>query len=331
MKQDNYNKDKIEIIQSYIITTARYDFSVHEKRILYRLVEMIQFQLAGKKLNQRYRVEKELFQLYEVEIPLKAFLQDEKDTHHSRAKEALTSLAKKLIQYEDEKEWRAIPIIVLPRIKKHEGTCTFKLHEDIYNVLLNFTKGFKKYELKTAMTFESTYAMRLYELLSKQRTPLIFSIKELKAMFGVEKKYKLTADFIKRVIDSAKKELDEKSPYSFEYSSLKTGRQITSLKLFPVHIRKNEDPEVFHKEMMKRHATPSTFMETIVKNYLRDNFNFSNHELKNNMELFIQAQKEIPDLLLFLSEIKGGANRAGNPKGYVINALKKRMKIDKKK
>lgn len=27
-----------EVIQSYLITTARYDFSVYEKRIIYRIV-----------------------------------------------------------------------------------------------------------------------------------------------------------------------------------------------------------------------------------------------------------------------------------------------------
>ena len=43
------NKDKpesdatgnIPVIQSYILTTARYNYNVYEKRILYRIVEMI--------------------------------------------------------------------------------------------------------------------------------------------------------------------------------------------------------------------------------------------------------------------------------------------------
>jgi len=38
---------------------------------------------------------------------------------------------------------------------------------------------------------------------------------------------------------------------------------------------------------------------------------------KNNIELFDQAQKEIPDLLYFLSEIKVKANRANNSKGIL--------------
>ena len=36
------------VIQSYMLTAARYDFSVYEKRILYRLVELAQAELQGK-------------------------------------------------------------------------------------------------------------------------------------------------------------------------------------------------------------------------------------------------------------------------------------------
>ena len=40
------NKD---LIQSYIMTTAKYDFNVYEKRIIYRLVEMAQGEVQGVK------------------------------------------------------------------------------------------------------------------------------------------------------------------------------------------------------------------------------------------------------------------------------------------
>jgi plasmid replication initiation protein len=334
MKQENYSIERIEIIQSYILTTARYKFNVHEKRIMYRLVEMIQFQLAGKKLNQRYSVQKDFFDLYHVEIPLRAFLHNEHDTNHIRAKTALTRLTEKVLYYEDENEWKAIPLIILPRIKKHEGTCTFRLHEDIYDALLNFSKGYKKYELKTAMQFESVYAMRLYELLSKQKTPLTYSIEQLKAMFGIEDKYNRPPDFIKRVIDTAKKELDAKSPYSFEYKPLKTGKQITSIKFYPTYIAKNETDEEHIKsqkrELIRRKDFhPGAHIDRAITNYLKDFYGFSDREIKNNFELFKEAQKERPDLLLFMSHVKAKANRAANPKGYIINAIKKKIKQEK--
>lgn len=46
------NKD---VIQSYIMTTAKYDFSADEKRILLRLVETWQYLLEGKELKGKNR------------------------------------------------------------------------------------------------------------------------------------------------------------------------------------------------------------------------------------------------------------------------------------
>jgi len=326
MKQLEKRKslERAEIIQSYIVTTARYNFSVYEKRILYRIIEMMQHLLQGKKLNQHYRIDKTLFDIHHVEMPLSAFLTDEEDDNYARAKEALQSMSRKFFQFELDGLWREIPLILLPKILRYEGIAKFRLHENVFDALLNFSKGFQKYELKTAFEFESTYAMRFYELFSRQRSTLVYSIQNLKLMFGVENKYTLTSDFIKRVIVPAKKELDKKSPYSFEYTPLKTGRQITAIKFFPYEIPENRD-EDFEGEKLRKQVWPSWTIERIYLTYLKEHYMFSMPEIQNNKEVFERAQKEIPDLLLFLSELKTKANRAGNPKGYVVNALRKKM------
>lgn len=51
--------DNKELIQSYVVTTAKYDFSIYEKRILYRIIELIQGQIEGKKLTGK--IEPRLF------------------------------------------------------------------------------------------------------------------------------------------------------------------------------------------------------------------------------------------------------------------------------
>jgi plasmid replication initiation protein len=327
------SKNTLEVVQSYIITTARYDFNVYEKRILYRVIEMMQGMTKGLKLNERhvvdarFRIDRQLFDLYEVEMPLSALLMNEEDTNHKRTKEALLSMSKKTLTYEDEKEWRAVPIILLPKIRKYESLISFRLHEDVYNALMNFSKGYKKYELKTAMAFQSPYTMRMYELFSKQRTPLVFALDKLKKMFGVEKKYALPADFIRRVIEPAKKELDEKSAYSYEYTSLKTGRKITSIRFYPVYIAKNVNEDIEKTKLIKQ-ISPGLLIDRHVMNYLKDKYEFTATEIKNNEELFDTAQRCIPDLLLFLSEVYAKASKASNTKGYLINALRIKMKIE---
>ncbi|MCS2799123.1 replication initiation protein [Bacteroides fragilis] len=53
----------------------------------------------------------------------------------------------------------------------------FYVYDPIWRAALDFTKGFKKYELITAMKFKSAYAMRFYELMSGQTKALICAIR----------------------------------------------------------------------------------------------------------------------------------------------------------
>ena len=48
-----------EVLQSYILTTAKYDYSVYEKRILYRLVELFQGLIQNQKLKDKIVIEQD--------------------------------------------------------------------------------------------------------------------------------------------------------------------------------------------------------------------------------------------------------------------------------
>lgn len=315
------NKD---IIQSYVLSTAKYDFSVYEKRILYRLVEMVQFSIEGQKLDKYYSIQPNLFgDMTGVTMPLSAFLKDVNDQNYNEVKKALTSLRNKTLEFENDHMWKLIGLIEIPKYVK-KGYVQFQIHQEIYDAILNFSKGFRKYELKTAMSLDSVYSMRFYELLSGQKTPLIYTIAHLKMMFKVEHKYKLTADFIRKVVVTAKKELDKKSPYSFEYKALKEGRKIISIKFYPVFNSENRDPNLERNDL-KRQTSLRWDLEQIIINYLTENFFFTELQIKNNIDLFVIAQSKV-DLLYELSMIKPKAMDAENPQGYVIGVLKKLVK-----
>lgn len=153
------NKD---IIQSYIVTTAKYDFNVYEKRIIYRLVEAFQSLVKGQKLEGILKVEKDLFGDYLITMPTAGFLANENDNNYSEVKKALIALESKSFEYEDEREWELIRIIQNPKILKYANDVTFRINPKVFDALLNFSKGYKKYELATAMSFQSVYSMRFY-------------------------------------------------------------------------------------------------------------------------------------------------------------------------
>ena len=311
------NKD---VIQSYLITAARYDFDVHEQRILFRLVEMCQNQLLGQKLDSNFRIDRTLFGDYSVTMPVSAFLKDEEDKNHALVKDAMRRLRNKTIELEDDKVWKLIGIIEKPVFDKR-GFVQFDIQPEIFDAILNFSKGYRKYELKTAMSFDTVYAMRFYELFSEKTGSIAYSIDKLKIMFNIEKKYKLTSDFTRYVVDAAKKELDQKAPFSFTYEvNSRTGKKVISLMFHIYKIAKNRDETLEQNELQKQIAL-SWDLDKMVIDYLQQNYMFNKEGIRNNLETFKEADK-ILDLMLFLSKKKRKANDAPNPQGYIIKALK---------
>ncbi|MFV0151539.1 replication initiation protein [Empedobacter falsenii] len=315
-----------EIIQSYILTTAKYDFSVYEKRILYRIIELNQNLIEGKKLNEKYIVDSNNQGDITYTLPISLFLKDDDKSNHKEVKKALENLKKKELTYEDDKMWASLSIIANPKIMKYSEKVTFTIDKMINDALINFSKGFKKYELKVAMEFESTYSMRFYELFSHQKTPINYSIDDLKEMFKVSDKYKLTANFINKVIVPAKKELDKSSPYTFSYDQIKTGRKITGIRFIPIYQPQFEDDEI-KKQRLNKQISNRWFIPKNVEDYLKYNFDYTDKELKNNLNLFENLYNNLSEesLLDFLSELREPSAYATNRKAFIIGALKKKM------
>jgi len=308
-----------EVIQSYLLTTAKYDFSVYEKRIIYRIIENLQAELEGKQIDTSFQT-KCLFGGRLIKMPIKSLLNGEEDKNHTRVKKALTDLRNKTFEVEDDESWRLVGIIEKPVVFKGAEYVEFELQDDIYNAIFAFAKGYRKFELKTAMEFESIYAMRFYELFSHTKTKQTFRIDWLKTRFGLENKYKRSSDFIEYVVKAAKKELDKKSPYSFKFEPVKEGRKITKIDFWPVVIPKNTDENLQRKSLQKE-TSPRWDLDTPVLDSLTHNFGFTLTEIKRNIDLLKAAQDKL-DLAHFLSSKKIDSEGKGNPKGWLINALK---------
>lgn len=320
-----------ELFQSYILTTAKYNFSVYEKRILYRIIELNQNLIEGRKLNYKYRLDATLYGDSVYTLPIALFLKEGDSSNHMEVKKALNSLKRKELLYEDDKIWASLSIIANPKIQKFGETVTFTVDKLINDALLDFSKGYRKYELKTAMEFESVYSMRFYELFSNQAKPINYSIDNLKEMFQITNKYKLTADFIRYVVEPAKKELDQKSPYTFVYKTLKTGRKITSIQFIPVYQPDKENQNLKAKKLGKQVST-RFYLDPTDKEYLVAQYGFTEKEIKNNCDLFEELYKVLEKGALIdkLVDLRRFASETKNPKGYVIKSLKSLLSEVKK-
>ena len=270
-----------EVLQSYIITSAKYDFSIYEKRILYRQIEIEQELLLGQTIKTGVIIETNLWKDKKYTIPVKWLLNGEEDKNHARIRKAFKDLMSKIIEYETPDAFGAFPLIQRFDLDKRSENVTWQVPHEIVDVIVNFAKGFRKYELKTAMEFESVYSMRFYELLSGQTTPLTYTIEQLKSMFQIQNRYKQVNDFLRFVIEPAKKELDAKSPYSFDYHVNKEGRKFHSITFFPV-IKEEVTEQQLRKYSPKK-------LSSEVENYLLNNIGYTQSEIEANRDLWFRA------------------------------------------
>lgn len=323
-------KNNKDVFQSYVLTTAKYDFSVYEKRIMYRLVEMAQKDVVQPLRENLRKIEPSDCGV-NITMPVSDILKDETDKNYEIAKKAFRSLSKKGLEYEDEETWFYTSVIEHPKIDKGTGIATFHVYDPVWKCILNFSKGYKKYELATAMRFKSVYSMRFYELLSGQQTPLSFTIDDLRLRFKLQNKYKLVHDFEMKVLDVAKKELDEHSPYSFTYEPIKepsrgrNGYKVTGYTFYPQFLVKNRDEELYQKELNAKIGNITGrfgMLDKNVSDYLLYNLNVPKKSINSNKDVFLQAQKVIPDLVSVLAEIGPKMREKSKPIGYLIATLK---------
>lgn len=316
-----------QVVQSYIATTAMYDFNVYEKRVMYNLVRLAQSQIEGVVLTDNlHKICHDMKGYVHVTLPLSDFLADEEDKNHRRVKDALKSLHRKTFEYLDDDVWECISIIALPKIALHSRQVSFIVDSRVWDVLLDFSRGFSRYDIEVAFRLESCYSMRFYELMACQKEPITYSIDALRRIFKLEDKYAFTKDFIKRVVESSKIELDQKSPVSFTYAPVKDGKRITQLIFFPVRFNAQDSSDDDHRMILRKYGS-SAVLTADERRFLEE-IGFNENGINNNLSLFMDCQRNL-DFIYELALIKGKCRTKKNPCGWCIRTLTGKL-ADKK-
>ena len=316
-----------QVVQSYIATTAMYDFNVYEKRVMYNLVRLAQSQIEGVVLTDNlHKICHDMKGYVHVTLPLSDFLADDEDKNHRRVKDALKSLHRKTFEYLDDDVWECISIIALPKIALHSRQVSFIVDSRVWDVLLDFSRGFSRYDIEVAFRLESCYSMRFYELMACQKEPITYSIDALRRIFKLEDKYAFTKDFIKRVVESSKIELDQKSPVSFTYAPVKDGKRITQLIFFPVRFNAQDSSDDDHRMILRKYG--SSAVHTADERRFLEEIGFNESGINNNLSLFMESQRNL-DIIYELALIKGKCRTKKNPCGWCIRTLTGKL-ADKK-
>lgn len=101
---------------------------------------------------------------------------------------------------------------------------------EVIKYITRLEAEFTSYQLEKVGKMTSAHAVRVYELLSQHRDigNRTLNLAWLRETLGVEPgEYKLTADFIRKVIEVAVKQINDHSDLTVSYKPVKTGRAIT--------------------------------------------------------------------------------------------------------
>lgn len=309
----------MDLIQSFVYTIGRSAMTLYEQRLMLKIVEYAQQETSGKIIkNSLYQWQHDYDNVL-LAVPMRDILSDGSQ-HYARVLEAAHRLMRRTFTYKNSEtgDWFSTPIIYNVTHDAGSGIVSFYVARRIFDVILDFSKGFRQYNIEQAISLPSPYACRLFALMSGQTSPLTISVNDLKAMFGVEEKYKQTADFIKKVIIPAQTALDNKGCTSFAFNRVYTGNKVTAITFHPIR------REVKTKEQEAAKIATSIYISRELSLYMMRVGGFSMRELGSHKVLLDEFSK-IPSAYEILADVINRANTKGKSKGYVIAALRSEL------
>lgn len=315
------------IMQGYGLTAAKYKANLYQKRMMLAVASAAQSKIEGERhiAGRRIRVKDGEFPI--ISAPMDLILQDDDSSNIYAVRKAAKDFVGRVIEYEDnEGNWTAFSPFVTITTPRQSSTLEVQVHKLFWEAILDYRSGYRKIDVKRAIALKSVYAIRFFELFSGKTEPITYSLVDLKKMFSIEKKYKQVNDFVRFVLEPAKRELDASAPYSFTYKPIKDGRKIIGFTFFPVHYPQRDDREAETRDLQRKLNLSWDIRDRHARDYLLNSIGFTEVELKNNIELFRRASELLPDFLNELAILKGKSRDKINPKGWIIRSLEGKVK-----
>ena len=253
---------------------AIYSLSVDAKKLLLSIILHIQPD------NKIQITRKEIMQ--EIGIDLKNL-----NPKHREA--IIEELMTKIITIRDKdnpnNNWVKMQLLMLT--KYEDGLLTTSIYPELFPYFKEAQERlFTRFNIQNIKPLTSIHAIRMYEL-AKQFDDTGWreiSLEEFKRMMKIEDKYKQVKDLKKRVLEPAKRQINERTDINIDYELIKQGRRYTKIRL---KISKNKQ-RVERKENKR----------------LIENGNFAELETKLNKQYKGKAIKGDDGLTWYVNRIK---------------------------
>ncbi|MCI0922731.1 replication initiation protein [Sphingobacterium rhinopitheci] len=210
--------------QHNAITSGRYDFTACQLDILF----MILANLRAKEIN---------YSIHTSDIEIITG----RKWNISQLTDSTEQLLTRMFEIETSEEYSQFVLFQHFRYIKGTRTIEVRLSETALPYFFDLKNNFTHFQLKSVLGCSSSYAKRLYMLACQWRTvgkfPKPIPIVELKRMLGlVDKKgneqLERISQFKERVLDIAKRQINEYTDITFDYELFKRGRSFELIQIY---------------------------------------------------------------------------------------------------
>lgn len=324
--------------------------SIYEERLLAHIILEAQKCLKGVKISDHLSddiadihslltPEMQSQKYYPMQIPLKEIAGTSNNYEH--VAEACANLMSKIVRVDDETHIRLRQLIVgADYAKDGTGNLYFDVPKEVWLAILDFSKGFRKYEIRMAAELTNPYAYLLYKFVAAHKGHEgDWPVSYLREQLQLKDKYPRLADLKQKILIPAINDLDTLSPVSCNlvfYSSKKAlgegrrgARTLDRVKVIPI----TKMGEGSHDELAYKipgHNKISLLPNAIVK-YLKDRLLYDDVSLQRHAEKLIYAYNIMKGInggfeqfLLDLTPIIDKKRPDSYPK-YIMACINKRV------
>lgn len=224
-KEVTFDTNNYVVMANNMILHSASNLSLNELKLL-RFVIM-----------QTEKDEKELFTYTVPAKELAKMLEIQPKDFYKKVKVMTKHIMQEVIYIGDDskEDWFMFHWVDLCRYSK--GKLTIKLSDELKPFLIGLRGSFARYRLSEIVSFTSTYAIRIYEVLTgylnENNLPhadvaieISVSIDELRKATDTGTKFARYSNFKAKVIDTAMREINDKSSYHITATPYKSGNAV---------------------------------------------------------------------------------------------------------
>ncbi|MBF0339318.1 MAG: replication initiation protein [Nitrospirae bacterium] len=173
------------------------------------------------------------FKVYRMQInDFMKMLEVENKGTYKQVRQITLNMMEKVLEIRKSNGLLQISWFSSAEYKDGEGYVELCFDPKLKPLLLGLKEKFLSYPISNILQLKSAYSIRLYELLKQYQKigKRIISIQDMRDMLGMSHSdYGLYADFKRRVIITAQKEIHKNTDISFTFEEIKEGRKVVYL------------------------------------------------------------------------------------------------------